>query len=154
MSGSKFFFVCFVYWNRFYCRIFMLFLLLLTQVLFGEDVYKIAKDLENTFPYSYSSIHYGTSPGDIPLEGLDTTPPCPAAVFMPFAGCLKTSCQGASQYEALAGCILSYCAVQFAALPQECWTCFSSTGPESSDILLGFVHFLTSYFNLPHTRPV
>ena len=119
-----------------------MYLLHFTQVYFGEDLYRIAKDLEDTFQYSYSTLHTGgTSPEDIPMEGMDSTPPCPAALFVPFAGCLQTNCPGATEYEALAGCLVSSCAAELAALPQECWTCFSSSGNDFATIVQRFVLF-------------
>ena len=95
-------------------------------------MYRIAKDLEDTFPYSFSPTHTGTgtSANDIPMEGLDSTPPCPAALFLPFADCLQTNCANATEYEALAGCIVPNCVAELTALPQECWTCFASSGTD------------------------
>ena len=126
------------------------------QVYFGADVNAIVSELKPSFPHSFSALH-GTSQTP---DAFDTDPACPAAEFTPFGDCYLASCSAAANFGdigQIALCMLTNCAAEFLALPQECWTCFVVAGPNITDILQRLVHdhvleILTARYTHTHTR--
>lgn len=90
------------------------------------------KDLVARFPYSFSSVHDAS--GSIPNDGFDTEPACPITLFTPLGTCIQTECPGLTGLWNLAPCLVEKCLAEIAALPQKCWICFYTSGPDFSDI--------------------
>ena len=101
----------------------------------AEDVYKITQDLEPIYRYSFSPVH--DSSGQVPMKGFDTEPACPEATFILFGACIvNNSCSSGGTVDTFLACVLTNCAAEVGALPQECWACFIASieidGPANS----------------------